>query len=106
MYDLLEVRGPERSFREGDEDQSLDHLQMDPREAVVGAIERRRHEARSLQAAVETVGPAVIGAGEGRTVTARVPADPRPPLPADVDERPARAVLAAPEDPRPAGRPH
>ncbi len=67
-------------------------------QAMARAVEVRGHETRRLQAAVEPVGPAMIGAGEGFSLARGFPADARAAMPAHVHERAENAILAAHED--------
>src|SRR5215813_12650708 len=95
---LLDLGEPERLFRKGDEDQTLDDPERDLLEAVCRLVEGLRHMACGAELAVDAVSPGVIGADQYAGVAGLLAADAGAAVPTHVDQRAQRAVLAAHDD--------
>ena len=85
---------------EADVDEAVDVAAVDGLQAVLGRVEVRVHVARPEQAAVELVGPLVVGADDLRVGSLRRAAEGRAAVAAGVVEGADRAVGAADDDDR------
>ena len=88
----------ERVVGEADEDQPGRLLQRQTAQAVTGGVEVGRHVPRGGEAAVEMVGPGVVGADEVAGVALRLGADLGAAVAADVEQGVQRTACVAGDD--------